>query len=609
MRRIFAVVFLITCTISVYAQNVQFTAAAQRVVSQGERFRVTFSVNADAGSFTGPDFKGLSVLSGPNRSNSSSISVINGAVTKEESTSFSYIVVGNNPGTFTVNAATCAVGGKNFTSNSLSIEVVKGNTQQQNQQQAQQQQAQQQQAQQQAANSGNISDSDVFVRVAVDKNSVYLGEPVVATIKIYTKLSLADFKNYKFPTFNGFYSQAIKEPDRITLERENVGGEIYETGLFKQVLLYPQVTGKVEIEPFELEAILRVPVRRQSFFDPGYREVSKKLSSKKIVLTVNELPKPAPAGFKGAVGDFAFKLSVDKTSLKADEAFNLTAKISGSGNMRLIEQLGIEFPTDFEVYDPKIADNFTNSVSGTKGNKVFEYLIIPRHAGTFEIPAVNFTYFDLNSKKYKTLNSSPISIEVAKGEGGESNSVVQSVSKEQVKYLGKDIRYIKQGDYRLEASDSFFFGSLAYYLCLAVPSLLFVFLVLIRRKQIAESKDVARTRNRKASKLTKKRLKLAHQHLKSDKENLFYEELVRALWGYLSDKLSIPMSELTKDTARTQLIERGVPEETVTMLLELMDTCEFARYAPTAANTSKPELLKTAESVLNKLESTISTIK
>lgn len=602
MRRIFAVVFLLTSTVAAFSQNVQFTASAQRVVAQGERFRVTFTVNADAESFGGPDFKGLSVLSGPNRSNSSSISVINGNVTKEESTSFSYIVVGNNPGTFTVNAATCAVGGKKYTSNSLSIEVVKGNTQQQSQQQAQQQT---QQAQQQASN-GNISDDDVFVRVAVDKSNVFLGEPIVATIKIYTRLSLADFKNYKFPTFNGFYSQAIKEPDRITMERENVGGEIYETGLFKQVLLYPQVTGKVVIEPFELEALLRVPVRRQSFFDPGYREVTKKLASKKLTITVNDLPKPAPAGFSGAVGDFAFKLSVDKTSLKADEAFTLTAKITGSGNMRLIEKLGIEFPTDFEVYDPEISNDFSNSTAGTKGSKVFKYLVIPRHAGTFDIPAVNFTYFDLKSKSYKTLSSAAITMNVEKGAGGEGASVVQSISKEQVKYLGKDVRYLKQGDYHLTQSGSFFFGSLAYYICIAVPSILFIVLVLLRRKQIAESKDIARTRNRKASKLTMKRLKLAQQHLKSDNESLFYEELVRALWGYLSDKLSIPMAELTKDSARNQLSERGVADETIASLLDLMDTCEFARYAPAAANTSKPELLKSAESILNKLENSIS---
>jgi hypothetical protein len=598
MRCLLAAILTLAMAAAGMSQDARMVASSQNVVASGERFRVSFTVNADASSFTGPDFKGLSVLSGPNKSTSSSVQIINGSVSHEQNTTFSYIVAAGQPGTVQIGAAKCIAGGKEIVSNSLTIEVVQQSGQRQ---QAQPNQGRQQQAQQQQT--AEISDKDIFVTVQLDKREAYISEPIVATLKIYTKLGLANFKDYKFPTFRGFFSQAIEEPQQISMVRENLGGEIYEAGLFRQVLLYPQHSGDIIIEPFELEAIVRVQVPRQSFFDPGFREASRKLASKPITVKVKDLPKPSPASFSGAVGNFSLSVKTDKTELPANEAFTLTATISGTGNFRLIDKIAAEFPEGLEVYDPKISNNLSNTVAGSKGSKTFEYLVIPRHAGQYDIPAVQFSFFDTKEKRYKTVSSKPITINAGKGaESQAGTALVHGLRQEKLRYLGSDIRYIKLNGYNTKDDGSIFFGSAAYYGILLLPMLAFALFVAAWRQKIADARDTVKAKNRKAGKISKKRLKHAQAFMKSGDNKNFYEELARAIWGYLSDKLGIPLSELSKESARQALEAKKVSGATINMAAEIIDVCEFARYAPSATGQSAAELLSKAGELISKIE-------
>lgn len=605
LKRLFMAVMLVCGFVISQAQSVSFTASAKKVVSVGERFRLIYSLNAEGENFVPPYLNDFSVLSGPSTSSSSSVQIMNGQITQSVSLSYTYVLEAAKEGKFTIKPAQVNVDGKTYKSNSIEIEVVKGSA-------PQQQGGGQQQSQQQAqrSNTGDVSDDDLFVRVALNKTNVYEGEPIVATLKVYVRsesgTQLSNFKDYKFPSFQGFYSQVIEEPKQISLDREALNGKVYDAGLFKKVLLYPQKSGKITIDPFELECIYLKRVARPSFFDNGYREFSKKVSSSATTVNIKALPDNAPASFGGAVGSFGLSVKLSKNKVKANESISLTAKITGTGNLKLAEIGKVEFPADFETYDPKMNSDIKNSASGSSGFKSWEYLVIPRHAGTYKLPAVKFSYFDTQTGRYKELSSEDFDITVEKGAGGDAGpAVVQGFTKEDIKFIGSDIRFINVRQESLSQNGFALIGSGVLWLLYALPLLALMIIVVLRRKQIQENSNLSKVKNKNANKVSRKRLKQASLYMKEGKDSAFYEELVKALWGYIGDKLAIPVSELTKDRVTESLAHKSVDAESSKKYIALLDQCEFARFAPSAPGNSKEQLYVQAEAMINEFEKTL----
>lgn len=582
-------------------QGVNITGEAPNVVKVGERFRLVYKVDAktDAPHIELPDV--FTVLSGPGVSQSTSIQIINGRQTTSFNLTFTYVLVADKAGEYTIPAAEVEKDGEKARSRPISIEVLKSNASQ-NQSQAQSNSK----TQKQEVKSGG---SDFFVRVQISRNNIYQGEHLVATLKLYTKLSLAGFEDIKFPSFSGFFNQEIETPQQISLQRENVNGQIYQTGVIKKYVLFPQRSGKLTIDPFEVEAVVRERVRSNDpfddFFGGRYRRYTIKDESPQTTVTVKPLPAGAPASFSGAVGNFNLETSVDKTSLKANESLTLTVKLTGEGNLKLVEMPKPEFPGDFEVYDPKIKPAIRVTPSGARGSITYEYLLIPRHEGTFELNPVTFSYFNPATRQYKTLKGQSFDIEVEKGDGSQSGVVVSNYSKQDVTNIGTDIRFIQSGNLGLRPMNTVFFGTSLFWLIYILGIGLTIIVLLIRRKKIKESADQLRMRTKKASKVSKKRLRAAAKELKAGNDGAMYEAILKAIWGYLADKLTIDAASLTRDNVGDMLKEQGVPAEIIEKLIKLIDDCEFARYAPSAAQSDSKKVYNDAADIIGKLEKQI----
>ena len=583
----------------------KFSVSAPNVVAVGENFRLTYTLNAQGSNLRVPAFKDFSIISGPNTSSSSSMSIVNGQVTQSVTYSYTYFIQATKEGKYKIDAATIATGGKDYQSNTLTIEVVKG--------QGGQTQTNAQSNGNQQTQSSTIPDvdgDDLFVRVSVDKSTLYQGEHLVATLKVYTKLDLAGFDNFKFPSFNGFWSQDIETPSQISLQRENVNGVIYNMGVIKKELLYPQQSGEITIDPFELTCIVRQKVnnRQRSIFDDffgNYQNVKKKVVSPKVKINVKPLPDGKPTSFNGAVGKFTFQATIDKNNVKTNDAITLKIKISGNGNLKLADVPKVNFPPDFETYDPKVSDNITSTAAGTSGSKTYEYLLIPRHAGNFRIAPVEFSYFEVETKQYKQVSSEEFNITVEKGADDNNGTVMSNFSKEDVKYIGTDIRFIKTKNIELKPTGHFVLGSLWHNSAYPLTLALFIVIVVIRRKQIKENANAMLVKNRKANKMAKKRLNSASKYLKENKREQFYDETLKAMWGYLSDKLSIPVSDLNREKAFEILNANNIESETIGDLSNLLDTCEFARFAPASDAGEMDKIYNSAINIIGVLDNKI----
>jgi len=573
---------------------VSFTASAERVLSVGERFSLTFTVNAEGSGFRAAPMPDFNILSGPNASQSTSMSIVNGKMSQSMSLQYTFILEPVREGTFTIKPAQITVNGKTYSSNQVMIKVIKGNNPPPTQQKPG------------TKVTGDVSSENLFVRIELNSKSVFVGEPIRATVKCYLKpssgMQLSGINYTKFPSFTGFFSQIIDEAKQLTLQREAVNGQIYESCFLRSVLLYPQISGKLIIDPIELEVMYNKPVGR-NFFGLVYDQDSKKITSAKTDITVKPLPTGAPASFSGAVGSFGLSVGVNKTKVKANEAITLKLKINGTGNLKLADHTKLTFPADFESYTPKLSTDIKNTTSGSEGSKTWEYLVIPRHSGTFTIPAVKFAYFDVKSQKYKELSSDEFVINVEKGSATDNQgAVVQGYSKEDVKFLGSDIRYINTDDATIVKQSSFLLGSVLLWILFLLPVVGLLVIVIVRRKQIKENSNWKNVRSKKANKVSRTRLKLAAQYIRDNKDAAFYEEVMKAAWGYMSDKLGIPVSELTKDTVVESLNKKGINVELGQRLVKLLDQCEFARFAPSAAQTSKEDLYTEAEFLINEFE-------
>ncbi len=591
MKKIFFNIFILSIlTVQLLAQSVEFKATAPKVVAVDEQFEMVFEVNAQGAGFRPPDLNDFA-YSGPMTSSSMNTSIVNGQISQEVSYSFTYVMQPKKEGKFTIKPAEITVKGKKYTSNSLVIEVAKGNSSPNNQSSGNQQQT----------DAGiDVNNSELFIRVDVDKTSVFQGESLVATVKIYTKLKLDRLGEMKFPTFDGFWTQDIS-PKQVTLERENVGGVVYNTVVIKQMILFPQLSGDISIGVAEAECYILKKVRPVNWFDNGYREVVQKIKSNPKTIKVKALPANKPASFYGAVGNFKMETSIDKQDVKTNDGITLKVTISGSGNLKLIEVPKVKFPPDFEVYDPKIDDKLSNSGSGMSGSKVVEYLIIPRNAGDFTIEPVTFSYFDTKGDRYVTLTSNEYKIHVEKG-ASDTTRIISSYGKTDVQIIGSDIRFIKTGKVNFTKKGDFLYGSNLFYFAYLIPLLIFIIFFVIYRKKVQESANLQLVKNKRANKISKKRLRVAANYLKENNKKLFFEEILKALWGYLSDKLNIPISELHKENIKETLVKHNIDEELINSFLEVLNTCEYAQYAPLSDEGQMDRTYNEASTVISKLE-------
>jgi hypothetical protein len=585
--------------ILIRAQDVSVTAEGPGVVELGEQFVVNFSVNAKPSNFQAPDMKDFYVLSGPNQSTSQNFQIINGKASQSITVTYTYYLQATKSGTFNIPPAVVTVDKKDYTSNSLVIEVVGTQNQPKTEQQEETPSAQAQ-----------VPDEELFVSVVTDKSSVYQGEHIIATLKIYTRLSISGFGSSEMPDFAGFWTKEIETPTQINLQRENVGGVIYNTGVIRKVILFPQKTGDITISPFKLETYVRQQIKTprsifDDFFGPSYQDVPKMLTSKPVIINVKPLPADKPAGFSGAVGALNIESEIDKTQVATNDAVTIKIKVKGNGNLNLIEAPKIDFPPDFDNFDPKVTSNITNSAGGQTGSKTFEYLIIPRHAGNYRIPPVVFSYFDLNRKQYQTLTTSEFKISVAKGSEEESVAVMSGLSKEELKILGSDILFIKSEPFKTYPAGKIMFGTLPFYGLYAGSFIIFLAVVLIRRAHIRKIQNEELVRNRKANKVAKERLRQASAHLKQNKTEAFYESILKALWGYLSDKLNIPLSELSRETVGKALSVHITDSTPVDDLINLIDVCEMARFAPSADTQAMDKVYSDSVRLISKLEQNI----
>ena len=700
MRKVILLFILITSVLGAWADgNVTFTASAPDVVVSGDQFRLTYTVNTHkVRDFRAPNIKGFDVLMGPSRSQQSSTQIINGNVTSTSSITFTYILMADKEGTYTIPGATIVADGQNKTSNSVQIKVLPpdqtngvgggnnsgGRTSSRSQvagskitnqdlfitATASKTTVYEQEAilltykvytlvnlrqlrgdmpkltniygQNKTSNSvqikvlppdqtngvggGNnsggrtssrsqvagskITNQDLFITATASKTTVYEQEAILLTYKVYTLVNLRQLRG-DMPKLTNIYVQEVELPQQKTFSLEHYNGRNYNTTVWSQYVLFPQQSGKIEIPAITFEGVIAQQVASDdpfdAFFNGGsnYVEVKKNIVTPKLTINVKALPDGKPANFSGGVGEFTISSSISTKELKTNDAVTIKLVISGTGNLKLVNTPEVAFPKDFEVYDPKIDNKFTLTREGLSGNKVIEYLAIPRHAGNFTIPPVEFSYFDLKSNSYKTIKTEAYNLKVEKGAGNADQVIADFTNKEDLKVLGQDIRYIKMGETSLTRKGDFFFGSTTYYLWYIIPLVLFVVFVIVYRKKAIENANVAKVRTKKANKVAAKRMKNAGRLLAENKQEAFYDEVLKALWGYISDKLNIPVSQLSKDNIEDELTKYGVAPELIKDFIGTLNECEFARYAPGNQNEAMDKVYSSAVEVISKMENSI----
>ena len=595
--------------------------SAKKQVVVGERFQVVFEANAEGKNFQAPTFEGLTVVGGPFTSTSSSFSMVNGSMSHSVKVTYTFALQAYQEGTFRVGAATLTVKGNKISSEPFEIKVLPDDgSNSGNSGGGYGNYGGSQGGQQQNTNDPDVSGKDLFLRVVPSKRSAYVGEQVVLTYKLYTKVPVSSLSVEKMPSYAGFWTKDVSDNNGGTLRQssEYINGIEYTSAEIQKIVVVPQRSGKLSLEPMTIECIAQIRTesnnRRSNdpfdiffndpFFNRNIANVRKELSSQSFSLDVKNLPETGkPASFAGAVGDYTFKSTIDKTDLKTNEAFTLTLSVSGTGNIELLQLPEPVFPPDFEVYDPKVSTSTNNNAQGLTGTKKAEYLVIPRRAGDFSIQPVEFAYFNPSKETYQTVQSEPYEIHVEKGAGGESDEgAVFASNQEGIKYLGSDIRHIMTGNPKLKPIGTVFFATPAYFVALLVLLLAFVIALLVSKRHEQEKQDTAANRNRKATKVARGRLKKAEQFLKVKDQDNFYIEMSQALWGYISDKLGIERSKLSMDTVNEALKEKNVPDDLTQQFIDTLNSCEFARFAPGSAEEKMDDLYQKGIEVITKAE-------
>lgn len=618
MKKLFCIVaFLLTAIFQMSAQNV-IRVEAPDVVAVNEQFNVTFIIEGEKSPSdfqwsSGDDFQ---LVWGPQKGSSSSIQIINGKRSSSHQTTFTYILIPKATGTFQLPAATALLSGNRISSTQASIQVVSDGASS-SQSSGQNGGKSSGGGQTSSTGSGEISSNDLFMRLSLSRMEVVIGEPITATLKIYQRANVVGFENAKFPTFNGFWSQETYVPNNIEFKRESLDDKIYNTAVLRTYVLIPQQSGTITIDPAELVCLVNIRTAPStsnslfdSFFQDEYRTIRKRVTTPAVKVKVNPLPAGQPASFGGGVGNLGISARLTTDNLKTHDAASLIITVSGRGNVALLEEPKVNFPPDFEVYDTKTTENTDKSNGGTSGSKSFEYPFIPRSHGDFTIDPVEYSYYDVNAGKYVTLRTEPLHVKVAKGKGGDSTPVTavnSGVERKDVKSLADDIRFIFTGKPGLSGSGSFFVGSVFFWILLALMILGATSVYLAFRKVAAMRADVAGTKNRRATKMAQKRLKLAGEYLDKNLYTAFYEELHKALIGFVSDKLNMDMSEISKDNIASALTEGGVSEEQTKAFTDLLDACEFARYSPDGGNEAMRSHYDAALKVISSIDSGLKT--
>ena len=545
----------------------------------GEQILIKFTVNAKAKDFKSPNFQGLRILSGPNSSSSSSYSFVNGESKSEITTTYSYYVSASKEGNYTISSASVNANKKTISSNPLTIKVVKGKKQENN----------------------NI-EKNLFITVNTTKKNIIVGEQIIVSYKLHTRLELENTELSQLPNLNGFWKKDLESSSRF--KREVIDGIPYNTAIIKKTVLTAQKSGKLEIDPIKVTCSIRITNQRNrrdpfaNFFNT-YNVREEIVSSKKITINVKDLPSPKPSNFSGGVGNFEISSKTDKNELNANDALTYTIKLTGTGNIELIKPFVIDFPKDFEVYDPKITEKIFQG-GNKRSIKTFEYLLIPRYKGNYKIPSYNFSFFDTKQKKYVTKKTQSHSINVLKSNNDENNTT--SFSQQKVESVNNDINYIKNSTIFSEKTDQKINLNIIYILFF-LPIILMILLSIILSVRNKNPLNLIDKKHKLAKKIASKRLKKANDFLKAKNYDGFYEEIEKSLWGYFSDKFKVDIINLSKDSINDYFTKYEISKDVKNQFIDLINSCELERYSP-ASNKSEQvnSLLSEAEKIIINVE-------
>lgn len=607
-RKLFIGFLLWISAMALWAEEISFTGKAPSTVVSGQQFKLVYTVNKEGKDLRVPEISDFDVLFGPSTSHSSSFQIVNGKATSSTQITYTYMLAGREPGKYTIAPASIVISGDKYTSNSVKIEVLPADKQPASSSASQGLPVDN-------SSVANVNNEQIFVKQHFTKTKVYEQEAIQVTYKLYTRLDVVQVGGAKFPEFKDFFVQDIElDPNRSWVV-EHVDGYNYNTIVLKQCIIFPQHAGKINIDGGNVEVVLRMRTsssRHQSIFDDffqSYQDVKKSLKFSGAQITVKELPANAPAGFNGAVGAYTLNSSISSENIKVNDALTLKLKIAGTGNLKLVKTPEVNFPLDFDVYDPKMDVKVKPTSNGQNGSKSIEYVAIPRFGGDFEIPAVKFVYFDINRGSYQTLTTPVYKIKVDGSASSEATTTVVSptINKENVKQLSTDIRFIHtKVENGLGKKDSHFAFSSTMYVCFLTPLFIFIIVLLLLQKQAKENANVALRNTKRANKVAKKRLKEAQKCLKLGEKSKFYEETMRALWGYIADKLTIPVSELTKDNVEEKLISHGCDHKLIKEFLLCLSDCEFARFSPMVDESlSMENIYSRAAELIGELDNTL----
>ncbi|HEY6160146.1 MAG TPA: BatD family protein [Bacteroidia bacterium] len=580
-----------------FAQPKLEARVSKKNVAVGEQFRVSFVINAGVENFKGPPFADFNVLLGPVSSYSSNVNFNTGQSIEE--VSFTYVLSANKEGTLTIEPASVTIRGKVIKSAPVTIEVSKNP---------------------QANNPNNGSSSvtsngeTMFLRTVVSRQKCYQGEYLLVTHKVYAHDAIIGFRDLDYPAYDGFWSQVIEETKQnIQLTKENIDGKEYFVAVLRQAVLFPQRSGSLEIKPMSVEMVVRQKGKGtgdpyfDSFFGVPYKDVNVKVKGTSAKVEVTPLPgNNKPVDFLGSVGTYALSAKIDKEKVKTNDAINLSLTISGKGNLKLVSPPRINLPEEIETYDPKSVDNISVGATGMNGSRTFEYVLIPRHSGEYKINVAPFSFFDPEKRSYVTLNSPEFSLQVEKNGNEKEEVVISPTQKQDVQEIASDIRYIKTDLGSTQLKGDHFFGSPVFWTFTSLPPALFFLFVLLRRKKLSEELDVVSAKSRRAAGTAKKRLALANKHLQNGNKDLFYEEVLRGVNAYISERVNIPVADLSRDNISAMLSSRHVPAGVIDQLLSIINTCEFARYAPSGSAVEMGNMYNDALEAIIKTEETLS---
>ncbi len=599
MKRLLVIFCSLACAISLWADNVRFTVDGPRQVIQGQQFQLEYTLyNASGKDLKLPEFTGCKILF-QGKSSGTSVSIVNGNVSRQSTETHVITLRAEKEGSYTFAPASISADDRTYSTNTWKLTILppdKNSSSSSGRGSSQQ------------LGGEETGDTRLFIRTILSKTKVYEQEAILATIKLYTRATGVQAENYSFPSFEGFVVQDIERPQNTSFELENYQGENFKTAILKQCLLFPQHTGKITINPgkFDFQVETYQLVNGPFGYMRVPQGVSRSVSSNSATVEVMPLPAGKPASFMGGVGNFTLNSSISSTHVKANEAITVKLVFKGTGNLKYLKNPELDLPSDFETYDPKVDISVNASAAGVSGTRTVEYTTIPRFAGTFKIPPVEFTYFDSKAQQYKTLKTEEYEITVDRGEGGNDGKVVSNFSnKEDLRLLNQDIHYIKLNKMNLVQTPKIYIEGWGYWLWYIIPTLAFAIFLFINRKQAKANADVALMRTKKANKVASKRLKIAGKYLKNHDRVHFYDEVLKAVWGYLSDKLSLPLSELTKDNVAVELAKYGTGEELISEFNDILSRCEFAQYAPSQSDEAMDELYQKTIEAIGKMENTV----